>query len=132
MSLPGKHTRSWRTAPGSRRAAATLLVIVASSLVAVAALLAPAMRRATGEGAVSVERTSYAVGYSAGAGLRDVARLPLDPFRQGLLDGLAGGESSTRVMSRAELFSRIRAVMKRLSDAELARVAERIDETQDH
>ncbi len=78
------------------------------------------------------ERTSYAVGFSAGAGLRGVVPVSVDDFRQGLLDGLGGDTTQTRVLSRSEFFSAIRQLMKRLSEAELAAVAARIDQEQDH
>lgn len=69
------------------------------------------------------------LGYSTGAGFRGVVPILPDELRQGLLDGL-GEETAARVMSRPELFARIRRVMQRLGDAELAALSARIDESQ--
>ena len=81
--------------------------------------------------ASDADRTSYAVGLSAGAGFRGVVPVTMDAFRQGLIDGLGGDATQTRVMPRPELFARMRELMKELSDAELAEVSKRIDSMQD-
>jgi hypothetical protein len=106
-------------------------VLLAAALVALA-LLAAAMLYAWAPGLVSapgeeIARASYAVGVSAGAGFRGVMPVSLADFRQGLVDGLGDEAAQVRVLSRPELFLEIRNVMRRLSDAELALVAARLD-----
>ncbi|MEW6268828.1 MAG: hypothetical protein AB1689_05970 [Thermodesulfobacteriota bacterium] len=81
--------------------------------------------------ATPVGRASYAVGFATGRDFRGILPPALAPFEQGLRDGLAGPPRDARVMSRPELFARIRGTMKLLGDAELAAVAARIDESQD-
>jgi hypothetical protein len=107
------------------------LFAIAAALFAIAAALPASAPDSPEVRPGALDRTSYAVGFSAGAGLRGVVPVSVDHFRDGLLDGLGGVATQARVMSRPELFSRIRDLMKRLSDAELAAVAARIDETQD-
>jgi hypothetical protein len=79
----------------------------------------------------AVERASRAIGISTGTALRGVVPLSLEDFRRGLIDGLRGPGTETQVMSRVELFARIRELTKRLNDAEIAAVAARIDRSQD-
>jgi len=78
-----------------------------------------------------IARTSWAVGFSTGIGLRDAMALSADEFRQGLVDGLGGEATQARVLTRPELFAAMRDVTKRLTEAELAAVSARIDEEQD-
>lgn len=79
----------------------------------------------------SIARASRAVGVSAGAGFRGVMSIDIDAFRRGLRDGLAGKPSAETPMSRAERFARMRDVMRRLGEAEVAEVAERLDQDRD-
>lgn len=76
--------------------------------------------------------TSYAIGLSAGAALRGVVDARVDAFRRGLVDGLADDARHTSVMSRPERFARLREAMRRLSEAEIAAVSSRLDESADH
>jgi len=82
-------------------------------------------------GADARARASLAVGLSAGAGLRGVVSIDLDAFRRGLLDGLDGHAAREAVMSRPERFERMRDVLRRLGEAEIAEVAERLDQERD-
>jgi len=79
----------------------------------------------------ATERASRAVGFSAGADFRGVVPVDLDAFRRGLLDGLAGEPARPAAMSRAERFAHMRDVMRRLGEAEVAEVAERLDQDRD-
>jgi hypothetical protein len=76
-------------------------------------------------------RASRAVGLSAGAGFRGVVSIDLDAFRRGLLDGIASEPAPQAAMSRVERFARMRDVMRLLGEAEVAEVAERLDQDRD-
>jgi len=78
-----------------------------------------------------VSRASWAVGLSAGAGLRGALEPAPEALRRGLVDGLAHGMATTPVMERRETYERVREVLQRLSDAELAAIAARVDEARD-
>lgn len=108
-----------------------VLLIAASTGTCLLALAATFPLRATERGANDVARASSAIGLSAGAGFRGVIEVDRASFRRGLLDGLAAGTDGERGMSRPEYFARIRAVTRLLSEAELAAIAHRVDETRD-
>jgi hypothetical protein len=116
-----------------RRRARRALGIVAMATLPIALVAAIGGLRSASETAqaIAADRASYAIGISAGAGLRGVARVSLDDLRRGLIDGLAESGRQTGIMSRAELFSRLREVTKRLSDSELEAISARIDRSQD-
>jgi hypothetical protein len=78
-----------------------------------------------------VARRSWAIGYSTGAGLRDVAPVSSDDFRRGLAEGLRGGASATRTLSRAERFALLRDTTARLAEARLEEIARRLDQEED-
>jgi hypothetical protein len=111
--------------------AAVPILLGAAAIIVAAIVLSAPEREAEAERRRAMVRSSQAVGLSAGAGFRGIQSVSMEDFRAGLLDGLGGGTSETRVMARPELFARIRDVMKRLSEAELAAVAARIDREQD-
>jgi hypothetical protein len=115
-----------------RIASAVGIAVTASRSLALFAALALALLGPWAARDAARERASYALGLSTGASFRGVLPMQTAALRQGLADGLGGEATQYRLMSRPELFARIRRVMKRLSAAELAAVAARIDAEQEH
>jgi hypothetical protein len=119
--------------PSIRHHSARRRAIAAAALAVAAGLAISVTHRPTTSdaGAGRADRTSYAVGLSAGRDFGRVAGFAPEFLRQGLLDGLGAEASEQRIMSRPERFTHIREMMKRLSDAELAAVAARIERDQE-
>jgi hypothetical protein len=112
----------------SRAAVAAALLLGAALALGAVATLRDAR---TDVGDASIARASRAVGISAGAGFRGVMSIDLEAFRRGLRDGLAGEAAAETPLSRPERFARMRDVMRRLGEAEVAEVAERLDHDRD-
>ena len=90
-------------------------------------------RRGDGGGAQQSrrERASYALGYSAGSGFRPIgAELDLEQLRRGLLDGLRAHGEREHVLSRPERIAQLRRVAKRVQQAQLDALSERLDREQ--
>jgi hypothetical protein len=122
-----------RTRDGRRRSqsASRILLGIGAALSLAAASVAREARTLATPGE-SRARTSYAVGFSTGASFRDLLPVSIGHFHQGLLDGLGGEATRTRVMARPELMARLRLLLERVADAERMEVARRIDREAEH
>lgn len=78
-----------------------------------------------------VARRSWAIGFSTGAGARDVAPVSIDEFRRGLADGLRGEAHATRTMPRPERIALIRDLHARIAEARLDAIASRLDQDEE-